>query len=80
MDVAVEFGSQKTPILAGYKLKLAARLQSKALRADAMEVITCVYFSIVLMIGLAATSLFGWWWLDSVAAPSSHSVPRQRGT
>jgi len=56
------------PILAGYKLKVAARLNSRALRADAMESITCGYLSIVLMIGLAATRLFGWWWLDSVAA------------
>jgi len=56
------------PILAAYKLKVAARLNSRALRADAVESITCGYLSIVLMIGLAATRLLGWWWLDSVAA------------
>ena len=56
------------PILAGYKLKVAARLNSRALRADAVESITCGYLSIVLMIGLVATRLLGWWWLDSVAA------------
>ena len=56
------------PILAGYKLKVAARLNSRALRADAIESITCGYLSIVLMVGLAATRLLGWWWLDSVAA------------
>ena len=56
------------PILAGFKLKVAARLGSRALRADAIESITCGYLSIVLMVGLAATWLFGWWWLDSVAA------------
>ena len=56
------------PVLAGYKLKVAARLNSRALRADAMESITCGYLSIVLMIGLVATRLVGWWWLDSVAA------------
>jgi len=56
------------PILAGYKLRVAARLNSRALRADAMEAITCGYLSIVLMVGLAATRFFGWWWLDSVAA------------
>jgi divalent metal cation (Fe/Co/Zn/Cd) transporter len=43
-------------------------LNSRALRADAVESITCGYLSIVLMIGLAATWLLGWWWLDSVAA------------
>ena len=56
------------PILAAYKLKVAARLNSRALRADAIESITCGYLSIVLIIGLAATWLLGWWWLDSVAA------------
>ena len=56
------------PILAAYKLKVAARLNSRALRADAIESITCGYLSIVLMIGLAATWLLGWWWLDSIAA------------
>lgn len=56
------------PILAAYKLKVAARLNSRALRADAVESIVCGYLSIVLMVGLAATRIFGWWWLDSVAA------------
>ena len=56
------------PILAGFKLKVAARLNSRALRADAIESISCGYLSIVLMVGLAATWLLGWWWLDSVAA------------
>jgi divalent metal cation (Fe/Co/Zn/Cd) transporter len=56
------------PILAAYKLKVAAHLNSPALRADAVESITCGYLSIVLMVGLAATWLLNWWWLDSVAA------------
>src|SRR5437763_14881157 len=56
------------PILAAYKLRVAARLNSRALRADAIESITCGYLSIVLMTGLAATWLLGWWWLDSIAA------------
>jgi divalent metal cation (Fe/Co/Zn/Cd) transporter len=56
------------PILASYKLRVAARLNSRALRADAIESITCGYLSIVLMVGLAATRLLDWWWLDSIAA------------
>ncbi len=56
------------PLLAGMKLQVAARLQSRALRADAMEAITCGYLSVVLVVGLAATRLFGWWWLDSIAS------------
>src|SRR3989442_1637729 len=58
------------PILAAYKLKVAARLNSRALRADAVESITCGYLSIVLMVGLAATRLLGWWWLHCLATPS----------
>jgi divalent metal cation (Fe/Co/Zn/Cd) transporter len=49
-------------------LKVAARLNSRALRADAVESITCGYLSILLIVGLAATRLLSWWWLDSVAA------------
>jgi divalent metal cation (Fe/Co/Zn/Cd) transporter len=56
------------PILGGYKMKVAARLNSRALRADAIEAIMCGYLSIVLMVGLAATRILGWWWLDSIAA------------
>ena len=56
------------PVLAGFKLKVAARLGSRALRADAMEAVTCGYLSVVLIIGLAATRCFGWGWLDSVLA------------
>lgn len=56
------------PILAGYKLKVAARLNSRALRADAVESIVCSYLSVVLIVGLAATRILGWWWLDSIAA------------
>src|SRR6059058_502411 len=56
------------PILAAYKLKVATRLDSRALRADAVESIVCGYLSIVLIVGLAATRILGWWCLDSVAA------------
>ena len=35
---------------------------------DAMESIPCDHLSVVLKVGLAATCILGWWWLDSVAA------------
>ncbi len=72
------------PILAAYKLKVAARLNSRALRADAIESITCGYLSIVLIVGLAATRILGWWWLDSVAAlaliPFYHQRSKRSGS
>ncbi len=52
----------------GYGLFIAKRITDTHERADAVESITCGYLSIVLMIGLAATRLLDWWWLDSVAA------------
>jgi divalent metal cation (Fe/Co/Zn/Cd) transporter len=58
------------PLLGRWKLRVAGpgRLNSPALRADAMESLTCGYMSWVLIIGLLATRFLGWWWLDSVAA------------
>jgi divalent metal cation (Fe/Co/Zn/Cd) transporter len=58
------------PLLAKYKRVLAApnRLNSKALRADAAEAISCAYLSAVLMVGLLLSRLLGWWWIDSAAA------------
>ncbi len=58
------------PWLAYYKRRLAApgRLDSKALRADAAEAISCAYLAGVLIVGLLLSRLLGWWWLDSVAA------------
>lgn len=56
------------PILAKAKLRVAADIGSRALRADAMETFTCGYLSWVLLAGLGANALFHAWWLDSVAA------------
>jgi len=42
------------PLPAAGKLRVAARLNSRALRADAMEASTCGYLSMVLMAGLAS--------------------------
>lgn len=55
------------PLLATWKLQLAERLQSRALRADAVESATCGYLSIVLVVGLIAERLLGWRQLDSFA-------------
>jgi divalent metal cation (Fe/Co/Zn/Cd) transporter len=35
------------PMLGGYKMKVAARLNSRALRADAIEAIMCGYLSVL---------------------------------
>ncbi len=56
------------PLLAWRKRSLAARINSGALRADAACSMTCAYLAAVLLSGLGARSLFGWWWADSGAA------------
>lgn len=56
------------PFLAFYKKKIAAEINSRALRADALETLACSYLSLTLLLGLGANALFGWWWADPVAA------------
>jgi divalent metal cation (Fe/Co/Zn/Cd) transporter len=56
------------PLLAKAKLHVADNLNSRALRADATETLTCGYLAWVLLVGLAFNSLTHWWWIDSVAS------------
>jgi len=56
------------PLLAKAKIRAADKINSPALRADAMETFTCGYLSWVLLAGLIANALLHWWWLDSVAS------------
>ena len=55
--------------LAKTKLRIADQIGSGALRADAVQSITCGYLSGVVLLGLAVQLLMpGWWWVDSIAA------------
>ena len=56
------------PYLAVTKRHVAMRIQSDALAADAVNSITCAYMAGTVLLGLAATALFGWWWAEPVAA------------
>jgi divalent metal cation (Fe/Co/Zn/Cd) transporter len=56
------------PSIAWAKRRVAAGLGSVALRADAGETLVCAYLSAVVLVGLAANSLAGWWWMDPLAA------------
>ena len=55
------------PALAWAKRRVAGRLGSVALTADAAETMLCTYLSGVVLLGLAANTLFGWWWMDPLA-------------
>jgi divalent metal cation (Fe/Co/Zn/Cd) transporter len=56
------------PFLARAKLRVADKLDSRALRADAMETLTCGYLSWILLAGLILNSVTSWWWIDCVAS------------
>jgi divalent metal cation (Fe/Co/Zn/Cd) transporter len=55
------------PSLAWAKRRVAAELGSVALRADAAQTNLCTYLSAVVLLGLAANALAGWWWMDPLA-------------
>ena len=55
------------PVLWQGKLRVAKRIGSAALKADAACSITCAYMSITLLIGLLLNRFLGWWWADPLA-------------
>jgi len=56
------------PILAETEKRAGRRIGSKALISDGACSMVCAYMSWILLAGVAATALAGWWWADSVAA------------
>jgi divalent metal cation (Fe/Co/Zn/Cd) transporter len=55
-------------VLSRRKLAVAEQLGSRALRADAIESITCGWLSFVVVLGLAAQLALAAWWVDSLAS------------
>ena len=56
------------PLLWQGKLRVAKRIGSAALKADAACSVTCAYMSLTLLVGLALNRISGWWWADPLAA------------
>jgi divalent metal cation (Fe/Co/Zn/Cd) transporter len=54
--------------LAKAKIRVAEQIGSRAMRADAVESITCAYLSGVVVLGLLAQLLVGAWWVDSATS------------
>lgn len=54
--------------LARRKIAIADKIGSRALRADAMEAVTCGWLSFVVVGTLAAQWFFGAWWIGSVGS------------
>ena len=56
------------PLLARAKRRVAGRIRSAALTADAKQTEFCTYLSAILLCGLVLNALLGWWWADPAAA------------
>ncbi len=55
------------PLLVRAKRRVAARLRSGALEAEARQTRVCAYLSAILLAGLGLNAAVGWWWADPVA-------------
>ena len=55
------------PLLARAKRRVAQRISSAALSADARQTDFCTYLSAILLAGLLLNALLGWWWADPLA-------------
>lgn len=56
------------PVLARAKRRVAFKLASGALAAEAKQTQICAYLSAILLLGLALNAAVGWWWADPAAA------------
>jgi divalent metal cation (Fe/Co/Zn/Cd) transporter len=56
------------PLLARAKRRVAAALESGALKAEARQTELCTWLSAILLVGLFLNATLGWWWADPVAA------------
>lgn len=50
------------------KTRIARRIGSPALRAEAIESLMCDLQDLALLVGLGLNALWGWWWADPIAA------------
>jgi divalent metal cation (Fe/Co/Zn/Cd) transporter len=56
------------PLLGVAKQRLAATLGSSATHGEGTQNLICAYLAGAVFLGLAGNALFGWWWLDPIAA------------
>ncbi len=54
--------------LAQRKIAIAEKIGSRALRADAVEAVTCGWLSLGVVFSLAAQWRLGAWWIDGVGS------------
>lgn len=68
------------PALSYAQRRAGTELGSRSAVADSKQTLLCTYLSAVVLVGLAANSLLGWWWADPVAALAIAAVAVKEGT
>ena len=56
------------PLLGIAKRRLADKLGSVATRGEGTQNLLCAYLAGAVLLGLLGNALYGWWWLDPIAA------------
>jgi divalent metal cation (Fe/Co/Zn/Cd) transporter len=67
------------PLLGIAKQRLAATLGSQATHGEGTQNLLCAYLAGAVFLGLAGNALFGWWWLDPIAALAIAGVAVREG-
>ncbi len=67
------------PFLGIAKQRLAETLGSSATRGEGAQNLLCAYLAGAVFLGLAGNALFGWWWLDPIAALAIAGVAVREG-
>lgn len=65
--VLATLSSVVMPTLVHFKRRVAHRLASGALEAEARQTLVCAYLSATLLAGLGLNAWLGWWWADPLA-------------
>jgi divalent metal cation (Fe/Co/Zn/Cd) transporter len=67
------------PLLGIAKRRLADTLGSVATRGEGTQNLLCAYLAGAVLLGLLGNTLFGWWWLDPIAALVVAAVAMKEG-
>ena len=67
------------PLLGIAKRRLADKLGSVATRGEGTQNLLCAYLAGAVLLGLLGNTLFGWWWLDPIAALVIAAVSMREG-
>jgi divalent metal cation (Fe/Co/Zn/Cd) transporter len=67
------------PLLVVAKRRTGRALGSRSVQADAIQTLLCTALSAVLLAGLLANAVLGWWWADPLAALVIAAVAAREG-